>query len=350
MNRKITFYFLFAIFSFQFSYGDIIEDIAGSYRNHIDVQGTYENGKYYPPDKDFIFIVPSLVSPGYKIHDFFNPNDKTHGYVTFLDDIGQLYRIDFWNNNFNKTQTQRLEVLDIEALNLFKKYISNVEIIKREKVSDNVYFALYDFPNGSSNLVNNKKINATRGLLFFAKENKIIILTKQFLESADDYKNYDKAKQVLLSLKNQNFKFSSTVKDDTKEAKAQLAIGYKYLSLKIFPKARYWIEKSALQGNTDAQWTMGLMLVKGDGVEKDYEDAKKWFEKSSNQDHIGATYDLAAMYNNGEGIPKDVNKAKELFIKCAKKEHKQSIVELIKIYKKEGNAEEELSWKKKLSK
>lgn len=350
MKYKIYFLIIVTLFNFGYLNADIIENLFGSYKNHIDIQGTFKDGIYTPPDKDFKFKAPSLVEPGYKINDFMNPNDKLQGYVTFIDDIGQLFRIDFWDNHLNKTQTQRLEELDEEVLVTFKKYMKSVQIIKKEKISDDVYFVFYDFPNASSVLVNNHRINATRGVLFFAKENKMIILSQQFLESRDDYRNYEKAKKSLLSLKDNAFKFTSIVEDNIQDPNDQLVTGYKYLASNMFSKARYWIEKSALQGNANAEWTLGLMFLKGDGVYKDYTNAKNWFEKSSTQGNVNATYDLAAMYNNGEGIQKDISTAKQLFIKCASVGHKEAIKELIKIYKKEDNSKEEEYWTEKLSK
>lgn len=329
---------------------DILESLFGSYKNHIDIQGTYKEGIYTPPDKDFEFIVPPLLEPGYRINDFMNPNDKSQGYVTFLDDYGQLFRIDFWDNYLNKTQIQRLEELDKEVLMTFNLYMKNVQIIKKEKISDDIYFVFYDFPKGSSVLVNNHRINATRGVLFFAKENKIIVLAQQFLESRNDYRDYEKAKKILLSLKDKNFKFKSMIGNDIQDSNEQLIIGYKYLESKQFPKAKYWIEKSALQGNAHAEWTLGLMFIRGDGCQVDYTSAKNWLEKSSNQGHIQAIYDLAAMYNNGEGVQKDTDMAKQLFIKCADAGYKAAFTELIKIYQKEENKEKVEYWKEKLSK
>jgi len=350
LKYKIYFTILYIFFNFGQLNADILESLFGSYRNHIDVQGTFKEGIYTPPDKDFEFIVPSLFEPGYRINDFINPNDKSHGNVTFLDDYGQLFRIDFWDNHLNKTQTQRLEELDEEVLILFKKFMNTVQIIKKEKIADDVYFVFYDFPKGSSVLVNNHRINATRGVLFFAKENKIILLSEQFLETRNDYRDYEKAKKLLLSLKDKNFKFSSTVQNEIKDSNEQLIIGYKYLESKQFPKAKYWIEKSAIQGNAHAEWTLGLMLIQGDGCQVDYTTAKKWLEKSSNQGHIHATYDLAAMYNNGEGVPKDTDMAKQLFIKCADAGYKAAFTELIKLYQKEENKEKVEYWQEKLSK
>jgi hypothetical protein len=347
---KIYFAITFLLLSISSLNADILEKLFSSYRNHIDVHGTFKDGAYTPPDEDFKFIVPHLVEPGYKINDFINPKDDSQGYVTFLDDIGQLFRIDFWDNRLNKTQTQRLEELDEEALKTFNAYMKNVQIIKKEKLSDDVYFVFYDFPKGSSVLVNNNRINATRGVLLFAKENKIVVLSQQFLESRTDYKNYEIAKKNLLSLKQNNFQFLSNVKDDIQDAKEQLAVGYKYLETKKFTKAKYWILRSAIQNNVQAQWLLGLMLAKGDGGPIDYPNAKIWFERASKQGSIDATYDLAAMYNNGEGVELSRTKAKELFSLCADAGHKGAITELIKIAQKESNSDEEKYWKDRLSK
>jgi hypothetical protein len=346
MLKSLLLISFLSIFSLQILHADILESLIGSYRNHINITGTIKNNTYYSPDNDFSFILPSLVEPGYRISDTYD-SKLQHGYITFLDDIGQLYRIDFFDNQLNKSQEEILAELDTEILTGFNEFIPNVSIIKKDKISDSLYFVFYDFPNGSSVLLNDKRIDATRGVLFFGNENKIIILSQQFLSTNKNFKDFESAKHSLLNLKEKNFRFTSAL-SETSNHNDQLKIGYQYLSKQSFTKARYWIQKSAMQNNNIAQWLMGLMLVKGDGVNRDYGSAKSWFEKSSLNGSMNATYDLAAMYNNGEGGKRDISKAKELFLKLAQHGHKQSIKELIKIFDQENNSKEAEYWSERL--
>ncbi|EPK8022007.1 tetratricopeptide repeat protein [Providencia rettgeri] len=47
-----------------------------------------------------------------------------------------------------------------------------------------------------------------------------------------------------------------------------------------YKKSKYWFEKSAAQGNADANYFLGLLYLTGNGVEKDKSKANKLFKKS----------------------------------------------------------------------
>jgi TPR repeat protein len=57
-------------------------------------------------------------------------------------------------------------------------------------------------------------------------------------------------------------------------------------------RAAYWYKKAAEQGNPQAQTSYGLLLQKGNGVEKDEKEAVIWFEKASAQNNDLAQYAL----------------------------------------------------------
>ncbi|MCH9750275.1 MAG: sel1 repeat family protein, partial [Proteobacteria bacterium] len=50
------------------------------------------------------------------------------------------------------------------------------------------------------------------------------------------------------------------------------------------------------QGDADAQYSLGLMYAKGDGVLKDYKQAAKWYQKAADQGDADAQYILGLMY------------------------------------------------------
>jgi len=58
-------------------------------------------------------------------------------------------------------------------------------------------------------------------------------------------------------------------------------------------KANYWFVKAAEQGDTDAQYELGLMYEKGRGVPKDYAKAAEWFSKAAAQGNTEAMDSLA---------------------------------------------------------
>ena len=78
-------------------------------------------------------------------------------------------------------------------------------------------------------------------------------------------------------------------------------------------KAEYWLEKSAEQGNSDAQFFLGEIYYYGGAVE--HERTKYWFEKSVKQSNtIQTLLYLATLYYDGG----DYKKAKYWWEKAAK--------------------------------
>lgn len=76
--------------------------------------------------------------------------------------------------------------------------------------------------------------------------------------------------------------------------------------------------------NDQAMANLGLMYLKGEGVEKDFTKAKEWFEKASDYDNDSANFNLAFMYQTKIGVEEDVPKAIEYFRKAVKKGHTQA--------------------------
>lgn len=74
---------------------------------------------------------------------------------------------------------------------------------------------------------------------------------------------------------------------------------------------------NAREGNPDAEYGLGLMYARGQGVPKDYSAALSWFQKAHDHGHRGATYFLGKMYVTGIGVAKDSKRAEALFLKCA---------------------------------
>ena len=70
-----------------------------------------------------------------------------------------------------------------------------------------------------------------------------------------------------------------------------------------------WYRKAAEQGDADAQVNLGFMYGNGDGVPKDYAEAAKWYHKAAEQGHGFAQNNLAIMYRLGDGVPEDYTKA-----------------------------------------
>lgn len=65
----------------------------------------------------------------------------------------------------------------------------------------------------------------------------------------------------------------------------------------------------AEQGIPAAQFHMGLMYEKGQGVPQDYRTALKWFRMAAEQGYAGPQNNLGLMYERGRGVRQDVVRA-----------------------------------------
>ena len=77
------------------------------------------------------------------------------------------------------------------------------------------------------------------------------------------------------------------------------------------------VQKAAEQGDSKAQYNLGLMYAAGRGVPKDEPKAVEWWQKAAEQGNTEAQYCLGLMYADGLGVPKDERKAMEWWQKAA---------------------------------
>lgn len=69
----------------------------------------------------------------------------------------------------------------------------------------------------------------------------------------------------------------------------------------------------ASQGDAVAQYNLGVMYGKGEGVTQDYQEAVKWYRLSAAQGEAGAQYNLGNMYRDGKGVLQDYREALKWF-------------------------------------
>lgn len=75
----------------------------------------------------------------------------------------------------------------------------------------------------------------------------------------------------------------------------------------------------AEQGNAAAQFNLGLMYEKGDGVPRDEQEAARWYYKAALQGHVGAQLNLGTLYDEGKGVVEDNRKAAQWYNQAASK-------------------------------
>ena len=89
-------------------------------------------------------------------------------------------------------------------------------------------------------------------------------------------------------------------------------------------EALRWYRKSAVQGNSDAQCILGIKYANGEGVAEDDVEAVRWYRKSAEQGDADAQHDLGLMHANGEGVAEDNVQAYAWFSVAAAQGHEQS--------------------------
>lgn len=104
---------------------------------------------------------------------------------------------------------------------------------------------------------------------------------------------------------------------------------------KDFKKAHdIWIEEAKFK-NDQAMANLGLMYLKGEGVEKDYTKAKEFFESASSYDNDSANFNLALMYQTKIGVEEDISKATDYYRRAVRKNHVQAAFRLALILLKD---------------
>jgi len=68
-------------------------------------------------------------------------------------------------------------------------------------------------------------------------------------------------------------------------------------SSELLTKASQWIRKAATLGDSEAQNTLGLMYLKGEGVKRNLSLAKKWLKKAAALGNVQAQSHLDALHH-----------------------------------------------------
>jgi TPR repeat protein len=70
-------------------------------------------------------------------------------------------------------------------------------------------------------------------------------------------------------------------------------------------------------GDAHAQYNLGMLYARGQGVPQDYPRAAEWYRKAAEQGVAAAQYNLGLMCANGQGVPRDPQEAAKWFLKAA---------------------------------
>lgn len=87
-----------------------------------------------------------------------------------------------------------------------------------------------------------------------------------------------------------------------------------------FAKAVKWFFRAATLGYAPAQTGLGIKFEKGQGVKRDYGEAARWYRHSAEQGDATAQYRLGRMYVLGRGVRRDFTEALAWFNLAADQE------------------------------
>ena len=69
------------------------------------------------------------------------------------------------------------------------------------------------------------------------------------------------------------------------------------------------LREKAEQGDAYAQFNLGIMYAKGQGVPQDDKEAVRWVRAAAEQGNADAQFNLGIMYAEGQGVPQDDKEA-----------------------------------------
>ncbi len=100
----------------------------------------------------------------------------------------------------------------------------------------------------------------------------------------------------------------------TPSAAEMFALGKKAFDSGDYEKAAEWYQKSADQGNADAQVRLGMMYYEGQGgLEKDPNKAFRQFQLAAGQNNTTGLEWMGYCFEHGYGVEKDTEKAKRWY-------------------------------------
>jgi len=97
-------------------------------------------------------------------------------------------------------------------------------------------------------------------------------------------------------------------------------------------KMVHMLEEAADQGHAEAQYILGLLYSKGQGVAQDYAAAMKWYRMPADPGDVPAQYHLGHWYRNGQGVAQDYSAAMKWYRMAADQGDAQAQYNLGEMY------------------
>ena len=123
---------------------------------------------------------------------------------------------------------------------------------------------------------------------------------------------------------------------DKGDAKAQYNLGLMYSRgdgvKQNFNEALKWYRLSAEQGFAEAQYNMGVILLRPEWVKADYAESIRWYTKAAEQGHLRSQVALGVAYLRGEVVQYDPVAAQKWFTIAAEQDDKEAQFDLSSMY------------------
>lgn len=99
------------------------------------------------------------------------------------------------------------------------------------------------------------------------------------------------------------------------------------------------LKEKAKEGNPEAQYKIGAMLIEGKVVKKNSQEGCRWLESAAKHGDINAQMLLADQYSKGEGVPQNNEIAMSWYKKASERGHADALhkMGLMMIYSKRDN-------------
>ena len=107
------------------------------------------------------------------------------------------------------------------------------------------------------------------------------------------------------------------------DSKAQFNLGVIHAHGKDVPQdyqeAARWFRLAVEQGHAEAQFDLGVIHEHGRGVLQDYQEAARWYRAAADQGLSSGQYNLGVMYDDGRGVTQDYIQAHKWYNLAASK-------------------------------
>lgn len=92
------------------------------------------------------------------------------------------------------------------------------------------------------------------------------------------------------------------------------------------------LRQTAQRGDAIAQYELGMLYDRGQGVRQSYTEAARWYRKASEQGCAQAQVSLGMLYSDGRGVGRDYHQAEQWLLKAADQGNANGMVGLGILY------------------